>query len=297
MIRKQPARYDPGSVLPGAGSERMLVDGTEAAGVSTLDRGLHFGDGLFETIACRAGRPRFLSLHLERLMSGCKRLQIAFHDEAAVRSEVEELAHGSDRALVKVLVTRGSAVARGYGFTGREKATRITIRYAWPAEDSAPPHAGLKAGTLALRLGENPLLAGLKHCNRLEQVLARAECLNRGLSEGILFSSSGRLVSGTMTNVFLVRGSTLQTPLLDVCGVAGVMRRIVLRQAASAGIEAHECALDLADLRAADEVFLTNARVGIWPVRELDEQVLAPGALTHRLLEELTPLLEEPRDA
>src|SRR5581483_6820931 len=127
MIRKQPARYDPGSVLPGAGSERMLVDGTEAAGVSTLDRGLHFGDGLFETIACRAGRPRFLSLHLERLMSGCKRLQIAFHDEAAVRSEVEELAHGSDRALVKVLVTRGSAVARGYGFTGREKATRITI--------------------------------------------------------------------------------------------------------------------------------------------------------------------------
>lgn len=275
----------------------MLVNGVEAAAVSPFDRGLHFGDGLFETIACREGRPRFLALHLERLMHGCARLRIPFRDVAAVRAEVEALARESERSIVKVLVTRGEAAGRGYTTEGLDKATRITIRYAWPHDTPDHAHDGVKICTLAMRLGENPLLAGLKHCNRLEQVLGRAELTGTEAAEGVLFSSSGRLVSGTMTNIFIVRQSTLQTPRIDVCGVAGVMRRVIMREATSSGMSAHECVLRADDLHRAEEIFLSNARVGIWPVCALDGRVLPPGPVTRRLQELMRPLLEEPRDA
>jgi 4-amino-4-deoxychorismate lyase len=259
---------------------------------------LHFGDGLFETIACVKGRPRFLPLHLERLEFGCERLQIAAPNLDEIASEVEGLALDVDRAIVKVLVTAGEAIARGYARSGSETATRITIRYPWPHESTAQLHDGVMVRTLTLRLGENPRLAGLKHCNRLEQILARTElAADPGLAEGILFSSSGNLVSATSSNVFLVRESCLLTPRIDVCGVAGVMRRVVLREARRVGIPARECELRAQDLQAADEVFLTNARIGIWPVRTLDTRELMPGPVTRHLQSVLAPLLDEPADA
>ena len=276
----------------------VLVNGVPATGVSTLDRGLHFGEGVFETIACLGGRPRFLPLHLERLEFGCERLGIKPPNLDEITAEVLGLVSGVERAIVKVLVTGGEAVARGYARSGGETATRITIRYPWPHEDPAQLHDGVMARTLSLRLGENPRLAGLKHCNRLEQILARAElAADAGLAEGILFSSSGNLVGGTMSNVFLVRESCLLTPRIDQCGVAGVMRRVVLREARRVGIPARECELRAENLQAADEVFLTNARIGIWPLRALDSRVLTPGPVTRHLQSVLQPLLNEPADA
>ena len=276
----------------------VLVNGVRDAGPSALDRGLHFGDGLFETLACLNGQPRFLPLHLERLAFGCERLGLAAPNLDEIRAEVLELARGVDRAIVKVLVTAGEAVVRGYARCGSETGTRITIRYPWPHETGARLHDGVMVRTLTLRLGENPRLAGLKHCNRLEQILARAElAADPGLAEGILFSSSGNLVSGTSSNVFLVRESCLLTPRIDLCGVAGVMRRVVLREARRVGIPTRECELRAQDLQAADEVFLTNARVGIWPVRTLDARELNPGPVTRHLQSVLAPLLDEPADA
>ena len=282
--------------------DALLVNGIRDAGVSALDRGLHFGDGLFETIACVKQRPRFLPLHLERLEFGCERLQIPPPNLDEIRAEVMELAAGGgetvDRAIVKVLVTAGAALARGYARSGSETATRITIRYPWPHESAAQLHDGVMVRTLTLRLGENPRLAGLKHCNRLEQVLARAELATEpALAEGLLFSSSGNLVSGTLSNVFLVRESCLLTPRIDLCGVAGVMRRVVLREARQVGIPTRECELRAQDVQTADEVFLTNARIGIWPVRTLDARELTPGPVTRHLQSVLTPLLDEPADA
>jgi 4-amino-4-deoxychorismate lyase len=271
--------------------------GVRQHGVSPLDRGLHFGDGLFETIACLAGRPRFVDLHLERLALGCQRLRMATPDLKEVEKEVRALAADADRAIIKLLVTRGEAIARGYAPVGTERATRIAIRYAWPHGDVAQRQDGVVVRTLAMRMGENPLLAGLKHCNRLEQILARAEWSDASVSEGILFSSSGKLVSGTMSNVFVVRRSRLRTPLVDLCGVAGVMRRVIMREADRAGIEVEECVLTAEDLAAADEVFLTNARIGIWPVRQLDERVTTPGPVTRRLQAIMAPLLESAPDA
>jgi 4-amino-4-deoxychorismate lyase len=274
----------------------VRVNGIPDREVSPLDRAVHFGDGLFETIACRHGRPRFLSLHLERLQHGCGRLGIALDGLDEIRAEVRTLAAEVDAAIVKVVLTRGTAVARGYATTGYEKATRVTFRYAWPQETPALSQDGVRVRTAALRLGENPALAGLKHCNRLEQVLARREWTDPGIAEALLFSSSGKLISGTMSNVFIVEGSHLRTPRVDLCGVAGVMRRVVLREAKRAGIAAHEDVLNAEDLRNADELFLTNARIGIWPVRELDGRALQPGPVTRRLQQIMTPLLEEPAD-
>lgn len=274
--------------------EQVLVNGRPDQQVSPFDRAVHFGDGLFETIACRRGRPRFLSLHLERLQLGCARLGLDAGNLEDIRTEVRALAREVDQAIVKVVLTRGAALARGYGVTGREKATRITFRYAWPPETRTESQDGIQARTATLRLGENPALAGLKHCNRLEQVLARREWTDPGIAEALVFSSSGKLVSGTMSNVFIVEGSGLRTPRLDLCGVAGIMRRVVLREATRAGISVHEAALSAEDLQKADEVFLTNARIGIWPLRALDGRVMRPGALTRRLQELLQPLLEEP---
>jgi 4-amino-4-deoxychorismate lyase len=172
-----------------------------------------------------------------------------------------------------------------------ETPTRISLRYAWPPEDPGLAHAGVRVRIAALRLGENPALAGLKHCNRLEQVLARREWTDTGIAEALMFSSAGALVSGTMSNVFMVRDAKLYTPCVDRCGVAGVMRQVVLAAAADAGIAAEERVLDSQELASAQEVFLTNALMGIRPVRELDGRPLPPGPLTRRLQERLAPLL------
>ncbi|HEX4618222.1 MAG TPA: aminotransferase class IV, partial [Steroidobacteraceae bacterium] len=111
--------------------DRVWVNGRPDGGLSLLDRGLHYGDGLFETIACLGGRPRFLDLHLERLARGCARLGIENPDAAELRHEILAVAAGAPRAIVKVLLTRGPAAARGYGPTGAERPTRVTLRYRW----------------------------------------------------------------------------------------------------------------------------------------------------------------------
>lgn len=294
----QPSGANAAEELPAGVS--ALVNGVAGGELSWLDRGLHFGDGVFETIACLHGRARFLALHLERLGLGCRTLGFPPPAQELLRHEVGRLAAAQDRAIVKLIVTRGPATVRGYAVSGQEQATRLAIRYPWPVEDPVLQQQGASVRIAAMRLGENPALAGLKHCNRLEQILARSERGAAEAAEALMLSSSGKLVSGTMTNVFLVDGPEqsprLRTPAIDSCGVAGVMRRIVLREAARAGLMATECALWPADLAAATEIFLTNARVGVWPVGRLGERALLPGPVTQRVQRMLQPLLDEPAD-
>ncbi len=278
---------------PGA-PELVWVNGAPAATVSALERGLHYGDGLFETIACVHGEPRFLQLHLRRLAAGCARLGLPAVPTLA--AEVRTLAAGSARAIVKVLLTRGPAQARGYALTGHEQASRIVLRYGWPADDAALERDGVRVRLAEQRLGENPALAGLKHLNRLEQVLARREWSDAQIADALMFSSSGALVSGTMSNVFLVRDGKLCTPSVERCGVAGVMRRVVRALAAQAGHVVEERALDAGDLQSTTEMFLTNALIGIRPVRELAGRTLQPGRLTRQLQDTLAPWLASARE-
>ncbi|HEY4213560.1 MAG TPA: aminodeoxychorismate lyase [Steroidobacteraceae bacterium] len=275
--------------------EIVLINGVAwsagAVGISPYDRGLQFGDGLFETIACRDHRPRLLDFHLERLAHGCARLLFATTDLSVVSDEVQMLARSAQNSLIKVMLTRGVATARGYSPSGREKPTRVTFRYPWPHENPAWSQDGVRVRTAALRVGENPALAGVKHLNRLEEILAKAESNDADVAEALLYSSSGLLVSGTMSNVFLVRNSRVQTPSLDRFGIAGVMRRQVLTEAEKAGVSVEIRDLRAEDVAAADEMFFTNARIGIWPARELDGRPFRVGPVTRGLQQALAPTL------
>jgi 4-amino-4-deoxychorismate lyase len=270
--------------------ERTWVDGVETSHVSVLDRGLQYGDGLFETMAAPGGAVRFLSLHLQRLGQGCERLGIAVPDVSLLRHEIATAAAGG-RAIVKLIVTRGPARARGYAVQGDAAPSRMLLRYPWGGEDPVALRTGVRVRLANLRLAENPALAGIKHLNRLEQILARLEWDDAGIAEALLFSGSGALVSGTMSNVFLVREGQLLTPRLDRCGVAGVMREVVATLAAGAGVDCERRALDLEDLNRAEELFLTSALTGIRPVVELAGRRLAIGPLTRRLQAALAPQL------
>jgi 4-amino-4-deoxychorismate lyase len=263
--------------------DAVRVNGAPGTELSVIDRGLHYGDGLFETIACVGGKPRLLDRHLRRLALGCERLKVASPDMDALDAEVRELAATAPRSIVKILVTRGAARARGYGVSGGEIPSRITLRYPWPQEEPATARDGVHVRLAATRLGENAALAGLKHCNRLEQVLARSEWNDPGIAEALMFSSSGALISGTMSNVFLVHDSRLLTPRLDRCGVAGIMRELIIEEAAQAAIPVVECRLEAAALEQARELFLSNALWGVRPVRALGDVSLGPGELTRYL--------------
>jgi 4-amino-4-deoxychorismate lyase len=269
----------------------VWIDGRQAGKVSALDRGLHYGDGLFETIACVNGRPRLLALHLKRLASGCARLALPAPAPDALARELEQAVAGRSRAILKLIVTRGRAAARGYRIAGDEQPSRVLLRYGWEGEDERAAGEGVRVRLGQLQLGENPHLAGLKHLNRLEQVLARYEWSDPAIAESLLFSSGGSLVSGTMSNVFLVHRGVLSTPRLDRCGVAGVMREAVGALAAGHRIEFNRRPLDPEQLHSAEEIFLTNALTGIRPVRELEGRTLSIGPVTRQLQQALSPWL------
>jgi 4-amino-4-deoxychorismate lyase len=243
-----------------------LVDGVACATIDVLDRGLHYGDGLFETLAYRAGRPRRLDAHLTRLARGLERLGIAGLDTHALRADIATAARAAPDLILKVIVTRGSALARGYGTTGRETPVRLVLCWDWSPADDACRARGARIGFAAHGLGDVPVLAGLKHLNRLENVLARREADARGLDEVLMSGGDGRIVCGSTGNVFAVRGEELLTPRVDRAGIAGVTRAAVLRLAPGLGLGVREADLAREEILAADELILTNSRWGAWSV-------------------------------
>jgi 4-amino-4-deoxychorismate lyase len=254
-----------------SGPLEVLVDGAPCNEGWPQDRGLLYGDGLFETMLARAGQIRFAAGHRARLAEGCRRLAInadlegIWHHTAASAAR-----HGA--ATLRLQVTRGEATARGYAPTGREQARAILSVFPPPAPGELP--ARLAAVTLRQCLGENPDLAGLKHCNRLEQVLARQALAGNGAFEGLMSSSAGFLISGTMSNVFLELDGELVTPSVERCGVAGVVRAVVLREAAQLNLAIGVATLPLAVLARCTAMALSNARLGLVPVHELDGREL-----------------------
>lgn len=251
---------------------QVFVDGQPETGSWVQDRGLHYGDGLFETMLVRHGVIRFEALHRARLATGCTRLAINA-DQAAFWQQAGQLAREHGNALLKLLLTRGDAVVRGYAPSGREQPRVIFSVYPAPQASELP--AQVRVASLRNVLGENPDLAGLKHCNRLEQVMARASLQGSGAFEGLMASSSGRLVSGTMSNVFMELDGELVTPDLSLCGIAGVMRAVVLREAQQAGIPLRVTRLSMADVARCGSLALSNVRLGLLAVHELDGRALA----------------------
>jgi 4-amino-4-deoxychorismate lyase len=258
-----------------------LIDGKQASAVGYTDRGLQYGDGLFETIHCQQGQPRWLRLHFDRLRRGLTRLQIAFDRFDALQAEIRSLAAGHPRCLVKVIVTRGEASRRGYAPCPDAVPTRIVSCHEWPVEPLTSNE--FRVGLSSVRLGINPCLAGLKHLNRLEQVLAQQQMTHNAWNEVLMLSTGGRVISGSMSNVFFVGAQGLFTPRLHECGVEGVMRRVVLEAAAAIGVAVCEREISMAELTQVDEVFLTNVRLGVQSVTWLEGRAVHGRQFAQRL--------------
>ena len=241
------------------------INGRAATGIDHRDRGLQYGDGVFETMRVAQGRIRLLDYHLQRLYEGCRRLGIRAPEAGKLKRELAKHAAPRADAVLKLIVTRGIG-ARGYLPSGQERCTRVISLHRLPQR---PARAALEPQHLRMcrtPLGANPALAGLKTLNRLESVLARAEWRDARVWDGLMSDADGNVISGTMSNFFITRGPFLLTPMLDRCGVAGVMRRWVLEQAAALGLRALEGRLRWEELGAAEEVFATNAVAGIVPI-------------------------------
>ena len=238
------------------------INGRKREHIDYRDRGLQYGDGVFETMRILRGRVRLLEYHLDRLLAGCHRLGITGPERLELRQELQRTATLRKEAILKLIITRGVG-RRGYRPTGLERATRILSLHALPkgllAQDARPVRVRLCETTL----GHNPGLAGLKTLNRLESVMARAEWQDARIWEGLMQDGEENIVCGTMSNVFLKRGRTLMTPVLDRCGVAGVMRRWVLETARQLDLRAVERRIRRRDLQEAEEVFMTNSLVGV----------------------------------
>lgn len=265
----------------------VLVDGLAVTGVSAHDRGLQYGDGLFETILVESARPRRWGRHMRRLRAGARRLGIPAPDESVWRSELERLLKGhadGPRLVAKLVLTRGPG-GRGYRPPALAAPTRILTLNPAPDYPAAFTDAGVCVRLCRTRIGHSPALAGMKHLNRLEQVLARAEWDDPNIPEGLLCDEDENVIEATQANLFLVeKEGTLVTPSLSQCGVAGIMRELVAETATEFGMAVVEEPVPLERVYRADELFLTNAVIGMWPVREIAGHPLrAPGPITQRL--------------
>lgn len=285
---------------------QSLINGLVDHQLNAFDRGLNYGDGLFETIAIRNGKPLLWDAHIERMSKGAQRLAIPFEQQTrnALLSDFNILCarqfpvnHVFDGVL-KFVLTRGVG-PRGYKAQAQPDLTRIASLSAI-SDNTAAQKTGISVVVCATQLARQPLLAGIKHLNRLEQVLARNEWACSSISEGIVSDTQGLVVEGCMSNLFWVSDNVLYTPDLTYAGVEGVVRNTIIELCQLKQLMTVKIGdFTLADVLSADEVFVCNSVVDILPVTHIYDvasavsdvitdtpgwpKVLAVGAKTQQL--------------
>jgi len=273
-VRKTGARPRPAAVW---------IDGEPLDRVPADDRGLQYGDGLFETIRLRDAAAPHWERHMARLERGCAHLDMAPPSPAVLAADRDAAARERPDGVLRIAVTRGSG-GRGYASPAEPAVRRITSVAPSPEPRTDEYRRGIRVAVCDTRAATTPDLAGLKHLGRLEHVLASNEIRDSGHHEGLMLDCAGGVVGGTMTNVFAVDGDRLMTPRVDCAGVAGTTRERVMAWADRAGMEIGECELTMADCLSADELFVCNAIRGIVPVRELAGQEMPRQRVTRRIM-------------
>lgn len=249
----------------------VLVDGEPVHQLNVSDRGLQFGDGLFETLAVADGRPCQLHAHIDRLEKGCRRLHLAIPDRRRLEDDITKVCRQCADGVLKIYWTAGDS-ARGY----RRPATvtpRLVIQL---SERPRSQTRAWKIVTCSHRWSENPVLTGIKHLNRLDQVLASSELNGTDCQEGLMLGQDGRVVSGTMSNLFVQAGDLLSTPVIDTAGILGVTRSLVMCAANDIGRAVVETRIGLEDLATADALYLCNSLIGIIRVGAFGDRVFDP---------------------
>ncbi len=261
-----------------------LVNGHEQNYISIADRGLAYGDGLFETIAWTGKYLHLWARHWHRLKEGAQRLQIKLPDEQQVLTQIKTLIAAQNRSqasyqmarVVKLILSRGSG-GRGYRLPDSPEPQLIITLHPWPEREDSDYQQGIRVRVCHTMLSAQPVLAGLKHLNRLEQVMAASELTDTCYMEGLMleFSTADHLqrqtvIEGISSNVFFVREGQLHTPEIRHSGVNGTIRCELLEYAKKRGIQVQTGVYSLQDMMDAEEVFFSNSIFGILPVRQID---------------------------
>ncbi|MBU1214218.1 MAG: aminodeoxychorismate lyase [Gammaproteobacteria bacterium] len=245
----------------------MLVNGKPADTISVADRGLSYGDGVFRTLRIQQGSPFCWHRQYDKLRHDCNVLQIPCPDEVLLLKELRRLC-GTESGIAKIIVTRGIG-ERGYAPSLQPNPTRVVSIHPAPEYDATCYTDGITPHLCNLKLSRQPRLAGIKHLNRLENVLAAGECQAAGAVEGLLQDEEGFVISGTRSNLFAVIGGKLMTPDLSASGVAGVQRDRVFTWTEQNDVQCTVTRLKMSELLDADEIFLVNSVFGLWPVSRL----------------------------
>ena len=259
-------------------SQVILINGDELSKVSVFSRNMQFGDGLFETCVGSNGKILFWAMHVKRLNDGCEKLNIKKIAESLWLNDIKKAVSLSSHKnyVIKLILSRGESL-RGYGYKGDIEPVRIVI-----VSQLKKPKVNKSFSLEYLDSGyhSNPKLAGIKHCNRLEQVLARAGLLS---DEGIMLDENENVISVTQGNIYFIFGDKLLTPILDRCGVMGSRRSLILELARSLKIVALESDISIDYARQADEVFISNSIIGIQPVHSIESHKLGKNPLSEKI--------------
>jgi len=261
----------------------ILVNGQASESIPALDRGLAYGDGVFRTMRTRSGAVLLWPQHYRKLHADCNRLGIECPGERELFADVERIAASEPDCVLKLIVTRGPG-GRGYAAPADGIPTRVAASFPLPSARPGCDEQGVRVSWCSTRLGDQPALAGVKHLNRLENVLARNEWSDPDIAEGLMRDDTGRVIAGTMSNVFILEADRLVTPALERCGVAGVQRSRILALADSLGVRSSIEPVPPHRMLAADQVYLTNSVIGAWWVAALEARTWRRCDLTPALL-------------
>ena len=246
--------------------------------IDSADRGLAYGDGLFETIACIYGKLHNWPLHWQRFSLGAERLKLSLPPEPllleAIEKKLQQVDALDDNKVVKIIISRGSG-GRGYQFPEPSQSSVIISIHDWPQRSASDYSIGIMVKVCQTCLAQQPLLSGIKHLNRLEQVMAVNE-LSSHYQECIMLACDeqsdnldSRVIEATSSNLFFVKNDQLYTPEIDTCGVQGTIRKAVLLLAEEMDISLQQGHYTLHDLLDAEEIFFTNSIFGIVPAASL----------------------------
>lgn len=251
---------------------KYIVNGRLDAQVSPLDRGFSYGDGVFRTMRMTAGSVASWPIHYSKLVEDCNRIDIVCPSSDLLHADIQRLNDDEVAdAVIKIVVTRGEGT-RGYALPALAQPNRVVIKSAYPQYPASNFSQGVSLHLCQLRLGHQPQLAGIKHLNRLENILARMEWNSSAYADGVLQDIDGNIIECTAANLFIRSGKDLATPDLAMCGVAGITRQRILQLSEPLGLNVHIGRISMADMMSADEILICNSLYGAWQVIDFNQR-------------------------
>ena len=251
-------------------SNHYLVNGQHQL-ISPLDRGFSYGDGVFRTFAICLGHHKsahIWSINYQKLVSDCNVLGIVCPSAQILFDDMSQLLAVDEFAVIKIIITRGEGT-RGYAPPAIAIPNRVVIKSAMPSYPAQNTSEGITLTVCDIHLPHQPKLAGIKHLNKLENVLAKMELKVSQIADGILLDTYENVIECTSSNLFLRIANTLITPDLSQCGVAGVTRQRIIELAPSLNFAVKVQKITLHELLQADEVFICNSLIGAWQVTKV----------------------------